>query len=187
MAPLLLFAGIATALAFALSCAGKANSRAAFEQAVRDLRLVPPRLTKLVALAVLAAESAVVVLIVLGGIVPGTVLLQAGFPPGAGLAGAVHRSIDLRPRPPALHVVCLLWLHHQAGVGLGCGAERWPTALRRCRLLGRGSARTTALRPLPLAEGGLVAVVAVIFVLIGVQLGEIAQVFKPGVAPRPQA
>ena len=78
MVHLLLFSAITTALAFALSSAGKATNRAAFEQAIGDLRLVPPRLTRPLALVVLAAESAVVVLIVLGGLVPGTALLRKG-------------------------------------------------------------------------------------------------------------
>lgn len=64
MLHLLPFSAIITALAFALSSAGKATSRAAFERAIGDLQLVPQRLTKPLVLAVLAAESAVVSLIV---------------------------------------------------------------------------------------------------------------------------
>ena len=63
MLHLLLCSAVATALAFTLSSAGKATSRAAFQRASGDLRLLPPHLTKPLGLAVLAAESTVVPLI----------------------------------------------------------------------------------------------------------------------------
>ena len=78
MMHLLLFSAITTALGFTLSSAGKATNRAAFERTINDLRLVSSRLTRPLALVVLAAESAVIVLIVLGGLVPGTALLRKG-------------------------------------------------------------------------------------------------------------
>lgn len=183
---LLLFSAVTTTLAFTLSSAGKATNLAAFEQAVRDLRLVPPRLTKPVALTVLAAEIAVVILIVLGGIVPGTALLRAGFLLALGLLVLFTAVLISTPaRRLATSCACFGattkpvsgWdVVRNGGLLLCAGAGYWSTV-----------GATGALRPLPLAEGGPVAVVAVIFVLIWVQLSEIAQVFKPGVAPRPPA
>ncbi len=64
MLHLLPFSAVTTAPAFVLSSAGKVTSRAAFERAISDLRPVPQRHTKPLALAVLAAEGAVVFLIV---------------------------------------------------------------------------------------------------------------------------
>lgn len=185
MVHLLLFSAVTTALAFALSSAGKATSRAAFEQAIRDLRLVSPRLTKPVALAVLAAESAVVVLIVLGGLVPGTALLRAGFLLALGLL-VLFTAVLISTLARRLAASCACFgattkpvsgwdVIRNGGLLLCAGAGYW------------SAVEPSAFGPLPLAEWGLVAVVAVIFVLIWVQLGEIAQVFKPGVAPRPQA
>lgn len=47
MLHLLLFSTLTIALAFALSSAGKATNRAAFERAISDLRLVPSAPTPL--------------------------------------------------------------------------------------------------------------------------------------------
>ncbi len=186
MVYLLLFSALTTALAFTLSSASKATNRAAFERTIGDLRLVPQRLTQPLALAVLAAESAVVVLIVLGGIVPGTALLRAGFLLALGLL-VLFTAVLLSALVRRLATACACFgattkpvsgwdVVRNGGLLLCAGAGYWSAG-----------APTAALHPLPLAEWGLVAIVAVIFVLIGVQLGEIAQVFKPGVAPRPQA
>ncbi len=186
MLHLLLFAAITTALAFALSSAGKVASRAAFERAIGDLRLVPPRLVSHIALAVLAAESAVVGLIVLGVLLPGTVLLRAGFLLALGLL-VLFTAVLLSALARRLSTSCACFgattkpisgwdVVRNGGLLLCAGAGYWSTV-----------GPTAALRPLPLAEWGLVAVGAVIFILIWVQLGEITQLFKPGVAPRPQA
>ncbi|MDE2994195.1 MAG: hypothetical protein OXU67_09965 [Chloroflexota bacterium] len=186
MVHLLLFSAITMALAFTLSSAGKATNRAAFERTIGDLRLVPQRLTQPLALAVLAAESAVVVLIVLGGLVPGTALLRAGFLLALGLL-VLFTAVLLSTLARRLTTSCACFgattkpvsgwdVVRNGGLLLCAGAGYWSAV-----------EPTAALHPLPLAEWGLVAIVAVIFVLIGVQLGEIAQVFKPGVAPRPQA
>ncbi len=183
MSHLLLFSAIATALAFVLSSAGKATNLAAFERAVRDLRLVPPRLTKPVALAVLAAESTVVALIVLGGIVPGTALLRTGFLLALGLL-------------VLFTAVLLTALARRLGTSCACFGSTtkpvagWDVVRNGGLLLCAGAGYWSAGAPLavlPLAEWSLVAVGAMIFVLIWVQLAEIAQVFKPGVAPRAQA
>ena len=129
---------------------------------------------------------AVTVLIVIGGIAPGTVLLRAGFLLALGLL-------------VLFTAVLISALARRLGTSCACfGATTkpvsgWDVARNGGLLLCAGTgywsavAPPAALPPLPLAEWGLVAIVAVIFVLIGVQLGEIAQVFKPGVAPRPQA
>ena len=182
MVHLLLFSAVTTALAFALSSAGKATSRAAFERAIRDLRLVPPRLTKPVALGVLAAESTVVALIVLGGIVPGTALLRAGFLLALGLL-VLFTAVLISTLARRLVTSCACFGATTKPV------SGWDVVRNGGLLLCAGAGYWSAGEPpaaLPLAEGGLVVVVAVIFVLIWVQLGEIAQVFKPGVAPRPQ-
>ena len=186
MVHLLLFSAITTALAFALSSAGKATSRTAFERAIGDLRLVPRRLTQPIALGVLAAEMAVVVLIIIGGLVPGTALLRAGFLLALGLL-VLFTAVLLSALARRLATACACFgsttkpvsgwdVVRNGGLLLCAGAGYWSAG-----------APTAALHPLPLAEWGLVAVVAVIFMLIWVQLAEIAQVFKPGVAPRPPA
>ncbi len=186
MSHLLLFSALTTVLAFAVSSAGKATSLAAFERAISDLRLVPKSVTQPVALAVLAAEIAVVALIVLGGLVPGTALLRAGFLLALGLL-ALFSAVLLSALARRLATACACFgattkpvsgwdVVRNGGLLLCAGAGSWSAV-----------GPTTALRPLPLAEWGLVAIGAVIFVLIWVQLGEIAQVFKPGVAPRTQA
>ena len=182
MVHLLLFSAVTTTLAFTLSSAGKATNLAAFEQAVRDLRLVPPRLTKPVALTVLAAEIAVVILIVLGGIVPGTALLRAGFLLALGLL-VLFTAVLISALARRLATSCACFGSTTKPV------SGWDVVRNGGLLLCAGAGYWSAGAPLavlPLAEWGLVAVVAVIFVLIGVQLGEIAQVFKPGVARRTQ-
>ena len=186
MVHLLPFSALTTALAFALSSAGKATNLAAFQRAINDLRLVPQRLTRPIALGVLAAESAVVALIILGGLVPGTALLRAGFLLALGLL-VLFTAVLLSALARRLTTSCACFgsttkpvsgwdVIRNGGLLLCAGAGYW-SAIEP----------TAALGPLPLAEWGLVAVVAVIFMLIWVQLAEIAQVFKPGVAPRPQA
>ena len=186
MSHLLLFSAVTTALAFAFSSAGKATNLAAFQRAISDLRLVPQRLTRLIALGVLAAESAVVALIVLGGLVPGTALLRAGFLLALGLLG-LFTAVLLSALARRLGTSC-------AGFGATTKpVSDWDVVRNGGLLLCAGAgywsagAPTAALHPLPLAEWVLVAVVSLIFVLIWVQLAEIAQVFKPGVSPRPPA
>ena len=180
MLHLLLFAAITTALAFALSSAGKATSLAAFERAISDLRLVPQRLIRPLALAVLAAESAVVALIVLGGLMPGTTLLRAGFLLALGLL-VLFTTVLISTLARRLATSCACF-----------GATTKPVSgwdvvrnggLLLCSGVGYWSAGEpmAVLHPLSLAEWGLIAIVAVIFVLIWVQLAEIAQLFKPGV------
>ncbi|MDW8327916.1 MAG: MauE/DoxX family redox-associated membrane protein [Anaerolineales bacterium] len=56
------FSRLALALAFAASSLGKLRDHAAFEQAVRDFRVLPERLVRPGAYLFLASESAVVVL-----------------------------------------------------------------------------------------------------------------------------
>ena len=186
MLHLLLFSAVTTTLAFALSSAGKATSLAAFERAISDLRLLPQRLTQPAALAVLAAESAVVALIVIGGIVSGTVLLRAGFLLALGLL-VLFTAVLLSALARRLTTACACFgattkpvsgwdVVRNGGLLLCAGAGYWSAG-----------EPMAALGPLSLAEWGLVAVVAVIFVLIWVQLAEIAQVFKPGVVPRTQS
>ena len=135
------------------------------------------------ALAVLAAEMAVIVLIVLGGIVPGTVLLRAGFLLALGLL-VLFTAVLISALARRLSTSCACFgattklvsgwdVVRNGGLLLCAGAGYWSVG--------------APLAVLPLAEWGVVAVLAVIFVLIWAQLAEIAQVFKPGVAPRTQA
>ncbi len=183
MLHLLLFAAITTALAFALSSAGKATSLAAFERAISDLRLVPQRLTHPLALTVLAAEITVVALIVLGGIVPGTAFLRAGFLLALALL-VLFTAVLLSALARRLSTSCACFGSTTKPV------SSWDVVRNGGLLLCAGAGYWSAGAPLavlPLAEWGVVAVLAVIFVLIWVQLAEIAQVFKPGVAPRTQA
>ena len=174
MVHLLLFSAITTALAFALSSAGKATNLAAFQRAINDLRLVPQRLTQPIALAVLAAEMAVVALIVLGGLVPGTALLRAGFLLALSLL-VLFTAVLISTLARRLSTSCACF-----------GSATKPVSgwdvVRNGGLLLCGSAGYwgvgAPLAVLPFAEWGLVAIVALIFVLIWVQLAEIAQVFR---------
>ncbi len=182
MSHLLLFSALTTVLAFAVSSAGKATNRAAFEQAIGDLRLLPRSMTRPTALAVLAAEISVVALIVLGGIVPGTALLRTGFLLALGLL-ALFSAVLLSALARRLATACACFGATTKPV------SGWDMVRNGGLLLCAGAGYWSAGAPLvalPLAEWSLVAVMAVIFVLIWVQLAEIAQVFKPGVAPRTQ-
>ena len=114
---------------------------------------------------------------------PGTTLLRAGFLLALGLL-VLFTAVLLSALARRLGTSCACFgsttkpvsgwdVVRNGGLLLCAGAGYWST--------GAPSAA------LPLAEWGLVAVGAVIFVLIWIQLAEIAQVFKPGVAPRTQA
>jgi uncharacterized membrane protein YphA (DoxX/SURF4 family) len=77
---ILTFFRMTIALVFALSASGKARNIRAFQEAVFDFRLLPPRWSKAAAWVFLFLEFATVLLIVVGGS-----FLLAGFALAAGL------------------------------------------------------------------------------------------------------
>ena len=119
---------------------------------------------------------------------PGTALLRAGFLLALGLL-VLFTAVLISTLARRLgYVVRLLWLYRPSRYRAGTWSATAACCSAPVPAIGAPEGRRLRCTPLTLTEWGLVAVGSRdLHALIWVQLAEIAQVFKPGVAPRPQA
>lgn len=171
---LLAFCRIVIGLVFLFSSAGKIRRVKTFMQTIRRFRILPAHLSALAAVLFLCGEGAVVVCLGVGGplLLPGFVLallLLLLF--CAALASVLIRNIHTSCNcfGTSEQEVTRADLWRNAGFILcalgGCSALYW-----------EGGARES----LSLAEWALVGMGALVFVLIWLQLHEIASLFHQG-------
>lgn len=174
MAYILAFCRIAIGLVFLLSGIGKARNLARFRQTINSFRLLPERFSSGAALLFLLSEFAVVVLMLIGGpcLLPSfllAALLLAIF--CAALASVLARAIKTS---------CNCFGSSEQEVS---GADLWRNGgLILCALCGCSTQIWTKGNQVSLnfLEWGLVALGASAFILIWLQLGEIARLFQQG-------
>ncbi|MDH5506770.1 MAG: hypothetical protein OEZ02_06080 [Anaerolineae bacterium] len=168
---MLVFCRVTTALVFLYSASGKGLDIHSFEHAVANFQLLPPKLHRLAAWCFLAGEILVIWLVARGGqfLVWGfglAALLLLVF--SAALASVLVRKIT---------AACNCFGASEKPV---TGYDLWRNGgFVACALLGLGASTNGAAQAnLQLAEVGLVGLVAAVFVVMWVNLGEIAQIFR---------
>lgn len=169
---ILIFCRVVTGLVFACSGISKARDLAQFKQAILDFRLLPAQVSGPVAILFLCGEFAVVLFVATGGpllfygfILAGFLLCIFCIALASVLVRKMRTSCNCFGASDRPVTSTDLW--RNAGFILcavgGCGASLWARGVRE--------------NP-GVVESLLVALGALVFVLIWVQLGEIAQLFR---------
>jgi hypothetical protein len=163
IAYLLAFCRLALILVFLLSSIGKARDLTSFERAIAGFQILPRSLAVAAAWLFLAAEAAVVALLIEGALLPGFALalvLLLAF--SAALASALYQRL------PAS---CNCFGSSKQSLSR---FDLWRNAgLIVCAVAGCGAAATGRPYGLGLAEWLLLGASALVFVAIWLQLGEI--------------
>ena len=172
MAYVLTFCRVVTGLVFLISGASKAGHLPQFKQTITNFHLLPNHLSGIAALLFLAGEFSVVLLMIAGGsfLLPGFVLAIALLTMFCGALASVlvrklHTSCNCFGPSEKPVTVSDLWRNLGfIGCALGgCVTQTW---------LRETDATVSWLAWIPISLGALV------FVIIWVQVGEIAQLFR---------
>lgn len=170
---ILAFCRVVTGLVFAFSSLSKARDLSRFRQAILNFALLPERLSGLAALLFLAGEFIVVLFVAIGG-----PFLLAGFLLAALLLlvfCAALASVLVRKLP----ISCNCFGASQKPVtimNIGRNLGFLLCTVGGCALLGWTQGRRESLGGI---EWLLIGLGATVFVLIWIQLEEIAQLFHP--------
>lgn len=169
---LLIFGRMVTGFVFLISFVGKARNIPAFEQTIAGFRLLSPRLSRFTAWLFLAAELAVLLLLVAGGR-----FLSVGF----ALAILLLLLFSL-----ALTSVLLRNLHTPCNCFGTSAKQVSPFDVLRnaglifCALIGWAASITLDAEQLSLSmmEAGLVGMSAIVFVAIWLNSAQLVQLFR---------
>jgi len=168
----LIFSRIAIGLVFAVSILGKLRDFPTFEQTVENFRILPQALVKVCAYIFLGGEIAVIGVMVLGN----KPLLFAGFLMAI-LLLAIFCFAILTSLIRSLQVPCNCFGSSQRPASL---VDVWRNIVfLACAFVGLTSllAPPDATVKISLAETGLVGMMAVVFVVLSIYLGEVIEMF----------
>jgi hypothetical protein len=170
----LLFSRTAVGLVFALSLVGKLRDLPAFARAVADFQILPGRLVPAAAGFIVAAELAVVGLMLLGG-----PFLAAGFGVALGLLLLFSAVIAL-----ALHHGLQTPCHcFGASTRIVSRSDLWRNAgFVAFSLLGFTAALTVSGEPgrLHMSEFAVISLMAMVLVIVWARMGELVELLRAG-------
>lgn len=169
----LTFSRIAIGIVFAASSLGKIRSFAAFEQAVKDFQILPAQYVRASSYVFLAGEIVVVLLMLLGG----KLFLTLGFLLAI-LILCVFCIALLFVLARRLSVPCNCFGSSQKPVS---PADLWRNVgFLACAVVGIGSLTTLSdtTMDVNLIETGLLAMMAIVFVVLSIYLGEVIEVLR---------